>query len=99
MKIMKILNKSSQYVHQTEENIDENSILRQKSHEKRHKRGRNLKKKAGKGQPKSFVSSKETVMIKTVPLFFYSSKEEKEDEINLGESVYTQISKKLLFNN
>lgn len=49
-----------------------------------------------KGQPKSFISSKKKILIKTVPLFFSTANNEKEEStINTGESVYTQISKEL----
>jgi hypothetical protein len=54
-----------------------------------------MSKKHIKGQPKSFISNKDKVSIKTVPLFFSSAGDEN-DTINLGESVYTQISKEML---
>lgn len=56
-----------------------------------------------KGQPKSFVSPKNTIMVKTIPLFFSTHTDEEEDNdndslVNTGESVYTQISKEIFLN-
>ncbi|CAI2375618.1 unnamed protein product [Moneuplotes crassus] len=78
-----------------------NSTTREKSRERSQRRTKNVSNKNQKANkksrtrkpPKSFLSPKEAVMIKTIPLFF---SEEKEEEINLGESVYTQISKDIL---
>lgn len=63
-----------------------------------HKRTKRRAKNARnyqKSQPKSFVTQKDRLMIKTIPLFF-ENQGENEDEINLGESIYTQISKEML---
>jgi len=91
--------KYSGRVHLTEENTDSNAInICQESKRKNHKRiGRSRKKSKGSKHPKSFLSAKEKIMIKTIPLFFSSNNEDnEEDDINLGESVYTQISKEML---
>ena len=51
-----------------------------------------------KGGPKSFISPQSKIMVKTVPLFF-SSATEADDSVNMGESVYTQISKEMFKKN